>query len=229
MAPSNDPEVREPARLRHRRPALALAAVLAVAGLALIGSAGYGQQGPPPSPEAAAPVVSRPGAAPSAPPETPTGVSRAQVSAPASLRIPAIEVSSPVNSVGLNPDRTMQVPTPGPRYDQAAWYRFSPMPGELGPSVIIGHVDSATGGPSVFYQVGTLKPGERIEVTRVDRSTATFAVDAVRSYPKDAFPQQTVYGDTTSPELRLITCSGSFDTSARSYRHNTVVFASQVS
>lgn len=160
---------------------------------------------------------------------TPAGASPAQVSAPASLHIPAIEVSSPLNSVGLNPDRTMQVPAPGPRYDQAAWYRFSPMPGELGPSVIIGHVDSAAGGPSVFYQLGALKPGERIEVTRVDRSTATFAVDAVRSYPKDAFPQQTVYGDTTSPELRLITCGGNFDASTRSYRDNTVVFASQVS
>lgn len=70
------------------------------------------------------------------------------------IRIPAINVSAPVNSVGLNPDHTVEVPQPGPHYNQPAWYRYSPTPGEIGPSVIIGHVDSAKGGPSVFFELG---------------------------------------------------------------------------
>lgn len=144
---------------------------------------------------------------------------------PISIRIPAIDVSSPVNTVGLNPDGTMQVPQPGPLYDQAAWYQHSPTPGEIGPSVIIGHIDSKADGPSVFYRLARLTPGQRIEVTRADRTSVTFEVDSVASYPKDAFPIRTVYGDTTEPALRLITCGGSFDNATREYRDNTVVFA----
>lgn len=68
-------------------------------------------------------------------------------------------MSSPVNSVGFNPDRTLEIPAPGPLYDQAAWYRESPTPGQLAPSVIIGHVDSAKHGPSVFFDLARLAPG----------------------------------------------------------------------
>ncbi len=144
---------------------------------------------------------------------------------PTSLHIPAINVSSAVNSVGLNPDHTMEIPHPGPLYDQPAWYRYSPTPGERGPSVIIGHVDSAKGGPSVFFTLGALKPGQRIEVARIDGTTAAFAVDSVESFPKDSFPVRDVYGDTDHAALRLITCGGSFDERTHSYRNNIVVFA----
>ncbi|PZS39245.1 MAG: class F sortase [Pseudonocardiales bacterium] len=152
----------------------------------------------------------------------PAGLSRAE---PTSIRIPAINVSSPLNAVGLNPDKTMEVPQPGPLYDQGAWYRYSPTPGEIGPAVIIGHIDSAKNGPSVFFNLGKLKAGQRIQVTRSDGTTPTFEVDSVHSYPKDAFPQQTVYGDTDYVALRLITCGGSFDKKTHQYLNNTVVFA----
>ena len=151
------------------------------------------------------------------------------VSTPASLRIPAIDVSSPVNQVGLNPDRSLEVPAPGPLYDQAAWYRDSPTPGRVGPAVILGHIDSARNGPSVFFRLGDLVPRERIEVGRADGSTAVFEIDSVRSYPKDSFPSLAVYGDTPRPELRVITCSGDFNSSTRQYQDNTVVFAHLVS
>lgn len=222
---SNDPQAARPTR----RWGIMLTTVLAVLGLTLIGYGVTAQPGPPPAP-AATPISETIGATPARPSEPSiaplqTGLSQ---SAPTSVRIPAIEVSSVVNSVGLNPDGTLEVPVPGPLYDQAAWYRGSPTPGETGPSVIIGHVDSAANGPSVFYELGALEVGDRIEVTRTDRSVATFAVDTVRSFSKDAFPQQTVYGNTQGPELRLITCGGPFDASAGSYRDNTVVFARKV-
>lgn len=146
-------------------------------------------------------------------------------SKPIFIHIPAINVASPINTVGLNPDNTMQVPQPGPLYNQAAWYRYSPTPGEIGPSVIIGHIDSAKEGPSVFFTLGALKPGQRIEIDRADGTTAGFQVDSVASFPKHSFPTETVYGDTDYAALRLITCGGSFDKATRNYVDNIVVFA----
>ncbi|MBW0105473.1 class F sortase [Pseudonocardia sp. KRD-291] len=221
---SNDPLIHRP---RRRRWIVMLTAGLTALGLILVGYGVAAPQGAPPAPSAA-PVSEPIRAMPSELASTPLRVGLPE-SAPTSLRIPAIKVASVVNSVGLNPDETMEVPAPGPLYDQAAWYRSSPTPGELGPSVIIGHVDSAANGPSVFYELGALKVGDRIEATRADGAVVEFAVDTVRSFPKDAFPQQTVYGNTPGPELRLITCGGPFDASAGSYRNNTVVFARQIS
>ncbi|MFB9923876.1 class F sortase [Amycolatopsis halotolerans] len=209
---------------RWRLSAIVIAAVLALAGASAIG---YGlsdqHRAPEPAPAMSATgAPSRsPGPAP-APAATPHGMS---ASPPVSIRIPAIGVSSAVNEVGLNPDGTMQVPQPGPHYDQAAWFRGSPSPGETGPSVILGHIDSARNGPSVFFDLGGLKPGEQVRVDRADHTVATFEIDLVKSYPKSDFPQQTVYGYTSQPALRLITCGGSFDYGTRQYRDNTVVFA----
>lgn len=150
-------------------------------------------------------------------------------SPPARIVVGKIGVDSAVTSVGLNPDRTMEVPAKGPLYDLAAWYRYSVTPGQQGPSVIIGHIDSVENGPSVFFRLGALAPGDQVEVTRADGRVVTFAVYATRSFPKDAFPTDEVYAGTVGPELRLITCSGSFDEAARSYRDNTVVFAREIS
>ncbi|WP_226355066.1 class F sortase [Pseudonocardia sp. ICBG601] len=146
-------------------------------------------------------------------------------SPPRSISIPSIGVESVVDQSGLAPDGTLEVPAPGPGYDRASWYRGSSAPGFRGPSVILGHVDSAAEGPSVFYDLGRMRPGEDITVTRADGIAATFRVDEVRSFPKNEFPTESVYGDVDRAELRLITCGGSFDSSARSYRDNTVVFA----
>ncbi|MDQ2709953.1 MAG: class F sortase [Actinomycetota bacterium] len=218
---------------RRRRVPAGLAVALAVA-LALVGTGmvGYGlssQRHPPPQPSVALAPPHKPSGepamnpAPTAP--APTVAVALPPATPTTIRIPAIGVSSPVNVVGLNPDKTLQVPRVGPLYDQAAWYRYSPTPGETGPSVIIGHVDSARNGPSVFYRLGALTPGQQVQVGRADGGSATFEVDSVASYPKDSFPQLTVYGPTTQPALRLITCGGSFDRATLEYRNNTVVFA----
>jgi hypothetical protein len=202
-----------------------------VLGIALVGWAALHQTGPPPAPPAStARAAGSPGGAPPPPGRVaevaePLGSS----SSPVTLRVPAIGVDSPVDQVGLNPDRTMQVPAEGsPGYDHAAWFRFSVAPGRQGPAVIIGHVDSAAAGPSVFYALGRLRPGDRAEVVRADGATVTFAVTEVATYPKDAFPTDRVYGPTAGPELRLITCGGSFDARAGSYRDNTVVSAREV-
>jgi len=143
---------------------------------------------------------------------------------PVSLEISGIGVSSPLHSLGLNPDGTLQVPS-GERYDQAAWFEGSPTPGEMGPAVIEGHVTGLGFAPSVFFNLGALRPGDIVEVTREDGSVAIFEVYATDTFPKDDFPTEIVYGDTTAPELRLITCGGDYDPAADAHVDNVVVFA----
>ncbi|WP_116449996.1 class F sortase [Blastococcus litoris] len=180
-----------------------------------------------PGPEAEATGGVRPEAAP--PAATPSGSpSPTPVAPPVSISIPAIGVASELITLGLNPDGTLAVPQPGPDYDKAAWFDGSPRPGAVGPAVIEGHVDSAANGPSVFYSLGELVAGDRVEVARADGTVVAFVVDEVRVVPKDDFPTLDVYGNTEGAELRLITCGGPFDSSVRSYVDNVVVFASAV-
>ena len=148
-------------------------------------------------------------------------------SKPVAIDIPSIRVHSSLLSLGLNTDGTIEVPS-GTSYDEAGWYRFSPTPGSLGPAIILGHVSSGARGASVFFELGHLRPGDRVRVTRRDRSIAVFEITGVRRYPKDRFPTQLVYGNTDHAALRLITCGGSFDSSTGHYRDNVVVFASLV-
>ena len=143
-------------------------------------------------------------------------------SSPVSVRAPSIGVDSTLGQVGLNPDRTIEVPT---SYTQAGWYRLGPTPGAIGPAVILGHVDSFKG-PGVFFNLGDLRPGRDVDVTREDKTVAHFRVDAIKTYPKSDFPTQDVYGAINYAGLRLITCGGTFDTKTRSYDSNTVVYAS---
>jgi hypothetical protein len=148
-------------------------------------------------------------------------------SLPVALVIPKLGVRSPVGEVGLGPDGQIEVPAVGPDYDHAAWYRYSPTPGERGPAVIEGHLDSPEGAPSVFYGLALLAVGDDIEVTRADGKTLTFRITEVARYAKADFPTEAVYGDLDHPGLRLLTCGGSLDDDGN-YRDNVVVFATLV-
>lgn len=149
-------------------------------------------------------------------------------SKPVSIDIPVIDVHSTLQYLGLTAQGTLQVPAPGPQYNEAAWYKYSPTPGSLGPAVISGHVDSVAQGPSVFFNLGDLRRGDKVLVTRADGLVAVFRVDGVRRYPKDHFPTLLVYGNTDHAALRLITCGGPFDYATGHYVENIVVFASLV-
>lgn len=146
-------------------------------------------------------------------------------SRPVRVDIPSIEVTSRVLGLGIDELGQMSVPPPGPDYDRVGWYEHSPTPGEIGPSILVGHVDSATG-PSVFVDLGSLRPGDTVAITRADGSTAVFVVSAVREYAKADFPTDAVYGSTHTAALRLITCGGPIDEVSGHHRDNVVVFAS---
>jgi sortase (surface protein transpeptidase) len=108
-------------------------------------------------------------------------------------------------------------------FAKAGWFTGGVVPGEIGPAVIAGHVDSETG-PAVFYRLRDLKAGDVVEVLRGDR-WIPFRVVASERYPKNQFPTERVYRPTPVPELRVITCGGTFDRSRRSYEDNIVVYA----
>jgi sortase (surface protein transpeptidase) len=168
----------------------------------------------------AAPTVSIPGSG-SDPAEAPEP---ADVAAPVSVAIPSIGVTSDLMRLGLADDGAVQVP-PLEADDTAGWYERGPAPGAVGPAVLLGHVDSAEYGPGVFFDLGAVVAGDAVDVTRADGSVATFVVDRVEVHPKDEFPTIDVYGNTDDAQLRLITCGGDFDASARSYEDNVIVFA----
>jgi LPXTG-site transpeptidase (sortase) family protein len=109
----------------------------------------------------------------------------------------------------------------------AGWYSDGVVPGDVGPAVIGGHVDSRRG-PGVFFTLRSVRPGDAVEVTRSDGQVVRFAVTQVREVSKEEFPTGMVYAPTPRPELRLITCGGPFDWTVRSYTENLVVEAAAV-
>jgi hypothetical protein len=194
-----------------------IGALLIVGGLATVGVVVASQvHAPQPSPAAAG----SDGLAAGGPP--------LERSEPVSLAIPAIGVDSAVLHLGLNADGTIQVPSLVTSAGKAAWYKYSATPGQVGASVIEGHVDS-TQGPAVFFRLGALSPGDTIDVRLADGVTAIFRVTGVREYAKSQFPAKAIYGATDYAALRLITCGGVFDYTTGHYLSSTVVFASLVS
>lgn len=162
--------------------------------------------------------ASAPAAAPAAVP-VPADV---PVSRPVTLDIPAIELAgSPLGELGLNTDGTVEVPVD---YATAGWFDLGPTPGQVGASVILGHVDSTTG-PAVFFRLGSLEAGDRVEVGLADGTVTRFAVGSVETYPKEEFPARRVYTSDGSRDLRLVTCGGEFDPVSGHYESNVVVYA----
>jgi hypothetical protein len=144
-------------------------------------------------------------------------------STPVQISIESIKLRASVDQIGLAPDGTLEE-QPFSTASHAAWYRLGPTPGQVGPAVITGHVDTKTS-VAVFFYLTKVRPGDRVVITRADGRTATFTVDWLGSFPKSNFPTRLVYGSTDYPALRLITCGGTFDRSAGSYRDNIVLFA----
>jgi Sortase domain len=149
-------------------------------------------------------------------------------SLPVSIDIPAIGVNSKLLHLGVNLNGSIQVPslyaTPG----EAAWYKYSATPGQIGVSVIEGHVDTVRG-PAIFFRLGGLRPGDLVDIGLADGVTAVFRVTGVRRYLKSKFPAKTIYGASRYAALRLITCGGVFDEATGHYLSSTVVFASLTS
>ena len=144
------------------------------------------------------------------------------VSAPNTIRVPKMDLVAPFgDTLGLRANGEVEVPTD---FETVGWYEHSPKPGELGPAVVLGHVDSREG-PSVFYSLGQLVPGDSIYITDETGVERTFVVESSELYEQRAFPTESVYGDIDHAGLRLITCSGWYSRDEERYSHNRIVFA----
>ncbi|AEW97097.1 MULTISPECIES: class F sortase [Streptomycetaceae] len=228
-------------RSRYRGPVAI--AVAAVCGAALIHNGAADDHGPPQPGRAAALASPSPSARPSGAAredrgrpgdeESASGADGDDEAGPAAarplpyaeplrIRIPRISVDAPVMKVGLDDDGWIAAPPPEDT-NLTAWYKDAASPGERGTAVIDGHVDNVHG-PSVFYGLGALRKGDRIEVARGDGRTAVFTIYGIEVFAKDHFPGDRVYGDIGKPELRVITCGGGY-TKKHGYAGNVVVFA----
>ncbi|RBM19199.1 class F sortase [Prauserella sp. PE36] len=145
---------------------------------------------------------------------------------PTQVTIPKIGADSSLISVAVTKDGAMAVPSVKEPM-QAAWYRLSPVPGEIGPAIVLGHVDGNKQA-GIFARLHELVPGDEIKVRRSDGEELTFAVERSIQVPKEEFPTEAVYGNTDKAQLRLITCGGVFDGEEHSYEDNVIVYANLV-
>ena len=174
---------------------------------------------PSPPPPATTSTERRPGPRPAPAPaaDPPAAVAPPELR----IRIPAIGVSAPVDPMGLNADGTLEVPRD---FARAGYYAGRAVPGEIGPAIVEGHVDSKRGS-AVFYRLKDLRPGDQVIFDRVDGGPVTFVVDHLEQHGKNAFPTEAVYGPTPDATLRLVTCAGGFNHAIGHYRDNLIVFA----
>jgi Sortase domain len=183
-----------------------------VALVALLGACALGPTGTPD-----VPPLSRPAASGAPASQAPPVV----VARPTVVAIPAVDLTARLVPLGLDEDGALEPPVD---FDVAGWYADGPEPGEPGPTVIAGHVDSYVG-PAAFYRLGDVSRGDDVLVTGADGTTLRYVVERVEQHAKTAFPTDEVYAPTDGSALRLITCGGAFDHDAGHYDDNVVVFA----
>ncbi|MFF4272902.1 class F sortase [Streptomyces sp. NPDC001536] len=216
MSASELADLAEEEERRKKRAPWGVIALVLLTGLALIRNGSGEFDVGPPQPATAAAADSRV-------PGTFAGSAAAQpFSEPDRIRIPAIQVDAPVMPVGLDADGWVGAPPPEDP-NLAGWFTGAVSPGEKGTAILVGHVDNKLG-PAVFYGLGALKKGNRVEVQRKDGKTAVFEIYGIEVFEKNNFPGDRVYGSKGTPELRVITCGGGFS-EQNGYAGNVVTFA----
>ncbi|MGC4749575.1 class F sortase [Micromonospora sp. DT201] len=204
---------------RHRDHRVPLAALVAAgAAVCLAAGTGIGLATSGSAPDSAPPMASwHPGCTDGCPS---VAAAPAPQGPPTRVRVPRIGVDSTLTVLGLDRAGALIPPTD---FDAAGWYGGGPAPGDTGPAVLAGHLDSRRG-PAVFARLGELRPGDQVEVWRGGQRLSFRVTGSLRAH-KDRFPTEAVYGPTPGAELRLVTCGGDFDRRSGHYRDNVVVFA----
>lgn len=144
---------------------------------------------------------------------------------PVRIKIPKIAVDAVIEKVGLDATGAMDVPK---LTINTAWYKFGPKPGEVGSSVISGHLNWWNGAIGVFEQLNKLNSGDIITVQDGHGKIITFMVRESRSYGADADATDVFYSNDGKAHLNLITCSGTWVNSSQQYSNRLVVFADRI-
>ncbi|SPE99478.1 class F sortase [Streptomyces sp. MA5143a] len=202
--------------------------VLVALGLLIVSLILFGREGsspdaaPPPDARHAPQAVTPPPSARASSPSARATSRPLPRSRPVRLHIPKISVDAPFTPLKIGATGQLEAPPPND-VNLVGWHSDGATPGESGTAIIAGHVDTATS-PAVFAQLGALAKGDVFDVVRADGRKANFVVDDVETFAKDDFPDKRVYADANRAEVRLITCAGDYDHSAKDYTDNLVVF-----
>ena len=194
--------------------------VVLVAALAMAAAIALGV-GAATAPDTTPELIAQPPAPTAERPGTEGDEADEQVADPVRIRIPAIGVDAPVDPLVVDENGVLPPPD---TFQGTGWWQDGPEPGEVGPAVIAGHIDSYTG-PAVFFRLDQLDSGDEIFVDRADGTTAVFLTQHTERHDKNDFPTRAVYGDTRDAQLRLITCGGEFDEDDRRYLDNVITYA----
>lgn len=213
--------------LSRMKTALGAAALAALVALGVAGcSAGTGEaDGSAPKATASPTASATPGAGAAGRIQDPDTESLSDAPAagvvPSKIVIPSLDVSAGMQDLAIGAAGELDPPT---NATDAGWYAKGVVPGAVGPAIIAGHIDSTTG-PGVFLHLARLKEGDTVEVVLSNGDVQTWTVTGSRAALKTEFPTSDVYGTSPTPQLRLITCGGTFDASIGHYDENTIVFA----
>jgi LPXTG-site transpeptidase (sortase) family protein len=141
------------------------------------------------------------------------------------LVIPKIGVDAPVVTLGVDGQGVMQSPKSA---FEVGWYDFTAQPGTGGNAVFSGHVDFASVGTAVFWDLRKLGPGDLVEVRLADGTDYQYVVVSSTAYAGDDAPIADIVGPTGKDTVTIITCTGTFNREVRQYSHRLVVRAERI-
>ncbi|TAK78675.1 MAG: class F sortase [Dehalococcoidia bacterium] len=166
-------------------------------------------------------------------------VAQPPVAGDSRLRIPAIGLDASVGVRQVTKDGGLPRP---PRAVDVVWYDFSlhpgigGVPGAAGNTVLTGRVDAGSSeghtgthyaGASAFTDLGLVRPGHRIEMTRGGQAIV-YRVVSVEVVNEETADWRAVFASTPVETLTLFTCTGEFDPRHSDYVEKTVVKAVRV-
>lgn len=157
-----------------------------------------------------APAVETP---PAQPPFTPP---------PLRLELPDVELSAPIVPVSVDTDGELGIPDDP---QQLGWWAAGAAPTQpAGNVVLVGHLDSAEFGRGLFARLPDVPMGAVATVVTSDGIGHDYVIEARRTYPRYEVPPE-VFDPAGARGLVLITCTGPYDRSHRSYRDTLVLWA----
>lgn len=144
-----------------------------------------------------------------------------KIGLPMRLKIPSINVDSSFEYVGLTHEGAVGAPQ---NPINAAWFDVGPRPGDIGNSIITGHINWYNGVTGVFADLDQLKPGDKITVLDDKGAVITFVVRGSQIYDATAEVVNVFSSSDGKAHLNLITCDGVWVKSAQQYSERLVIF-----
>ncbi|MFI6482170.1 class F sortase [Nonomuraea sp. NPDC050663] len=141
---------------------------------------------------------------------------------PVRVMVPRLKIDAPVTGIGSGEKGRLEAPPLG-ETNLVGWDRQSPVPGNPGAAVLVGHLDTKTG-PAVFARLREVKPGDTLAVVRSDDQVVVYRATATQEVGKADFPVRKVFTSSGAPAIRLVTCGGRYDHDRGSYDDNLIVY-----